>query len=179
MNRRKAIGSMVAGTAVAITAAAPLAKAAEKGVESIMERWKAAKAFTMLVADAMPADAFDFKPKPEMRPFGELMVHIGQANVFYISRMSKAPVPDSLKAPKPIDKENAKKYLADTFDWCGTVLGAQTVADLDKAFAGRPNTPSLTGWDLAFNVFIHTAHHRGYADVYLREKGLTPPTYAV
>ena len=176
MNRRNAIGSMVLGTAAV---AAPLALAAEKGIDSINERWAAAKAFTMLVADAMPADSYDFKPKPEMRGFGDLMVHIGQANIFYLSRLSKTAVPDSLKAPKPIDKENAKKYLADTFDFCAKTLAAQTVADLDKSYAGRPNTPSLSGWDLVFNVFIHTSHHRGYADVYLREKCLTPPTYAV
>ena len=178
MNRRKAIGSMVLGGAAA-AAVAPLAMAAEKGVESIMTRFAAAKVFTMLVADAMPADAYDFKPKPEMRGFGELMVHIGQGQVFYVARLSKTAVPDTLKAPKPIDKENAKKYLADTFDFCATTLAAQTMADLDKSYAGRPNTPSLSGWDIVLNAFIHTSHHRGYADVYLREKTLTPPTYSV
>ena len=98
MNRRKAIGSMVLGGAAA-AAVAPLAMAAEKGVESIMTRFAAAKVFTMLVADAMPADAYDFKPKPEMRGFGELMVHIGQGQVFYVARLSKTAVPDSLKRP--------------------------------------------------------------------------------
>jgi uncharacterized damage-inducible protein DinB len=176
LNRRKAIGSIVAASAVAV---APLAKAADKANESIMARWNQSKVFTMQVADAMPADSYDFKPKPEMRGFGELMVHIGQAQVFYVSRLSKSAVPDELKAPKPIDKESAKKYLAATFDFCGTTLAAMTAADLDKSFAGRPNTPSLSGWDVVMNAVIHTAHHRGYADVYLREKGITPPTYNV
>ncbi len=177
MNRRKAIGSIVAGAAVA---AVTVKKAeAMTASESVMARWNQAKVFTMLVADAMPADAYDFKPKPEMRPYGELMVHIGQANVFYLSRMAKAGVPDSLKAPKPIDKASAMKYLGDTFDFCASVLSPLSAADLDKAYAGRPGTPAMSGWDLVFNVFIHTAHHRGYADVYLREKGITPPTYNV
>jgi uncharacterized damage-inducible protein DinB len=178
VNRRKAIGSMVAGAAVAAVTT-KTAQAAEKANESMMARWNQAKVFTMLVADAMPADAYDFKPKPEMRGFGELMVHIGQANVFYLSRMAKSGVPDSLKAPKPIDKASAQKYLADTFDFCAATLSPLSVADLDKAYPGRPGTPAMTGWDLVFNVFIHTAHHRGYADVYLREKGITPPTYSV
>ena len=39
--------------------------------------------------------------------------------------------------------------------------------------------PGMSGWDLVLNINIHTAHHRGYADVYLRDKGITPPTYAV
>ena len=178
MNRRKAIGSMMAGAA-AVAVTAKTAKAADKANESMMARWNQSKVFTLQVADGMPADAYDFKPKPEMRPYGELMVHIGQANVFYLSRLSKTGVPDSLKAPKPIDKASAQKYLSDTFDFCASVLSPLNVADLDKSYAGRPGTPAMTGWDLVFNVFIHTAHHRGYADVYLREKGLTPPTYNV
>jgi len=178
MNRRKVIGSMMAGAA-AVAVTAKTAKAAEKANESIMARWNQSKVFTMQVAEAMAADSYDFKPKPEMRGYGELMVHIGQANVYYLSRMSKSGVPSSLKAPKPIDKASAQKYLGDTFDFCASVLSPLTAADLDKSYAGAPGTPALTGWDLVFNVFIHTAHHRGYADVYLREKGLTPPTYNV
>jgi uncharacterized damage-inducible protein DinB len=176
MNRRKAIGSMVLGSAAA---AAPLAMAADKGLESINARWAAAKAFTMAVADAMPADAYSYKPTPEMRSFGEVMVHIGQAQVFYAGRMSKTAVPDDMKAPKVADKDGAKKYLAATFDYCGAALSSATIADLDKPYPGRPNTPPMSGWDLVLNAFIHTSHHRGYADVYLRMKGITPPTYNV
>jgi uncharacterized damage-inducible protein DinB len=169
---------MMAGATVAAVTSG-MAKAADKANESMMARWNQSKVFTMQVADAMPPDSYDFKPKAEMRGYGELMVHIGQANVFYLSRLAKSGVPDSLKAPKPIDKASAQKYLADTFDFCASVLSPLSVADLDKSYAGRPGTPAMTGWDLVFNVFIHTAHHRGYADVYLREKGITPPTYNV
>lgn len=169
---------MVLGSAAAAVTATT-AQAAEKSTDSMMARWNQSKVFTMQVADAMPAESYDFKPKPEMRGYGELMVHIGQANVFYISRMSKTPPPSTLKAPKPIDKASAQKYLSDTFDFCASVLGGLTTADLDKPYQGLPNTPPMSGWDLVFNVFIHTAHHRGYADVYLREKGITPPTYNV
>ncbi len=181
VNRRKAIGSIVSGTAVLGTAAAvaPVAEAADKGVESINARWAAAKAFTMLVADAMPAESYSYKPTPEMRSFGELMVHIGQAQVYYAGRFSKTAVPDDMKAPKEATKAAAMKYLAATFDYCGGGLTALTTADLDKAYPGRPNTPALSGWDLILNAFIHTSHHRGYADVYLRMKGVTPPTYNV
>jgi uncharacterized damage-inducible protein DinB len=172
---------MVAASAAV---AAPLVSAAEMGgggkaLESLNARWAASKTFTMLVADAMPADSYSYKVKPEMRSFGEIMVHIGQANVFYAGRLSKTAVPDAMKAPKEATKEAAMKYLSDTFDFCGAAITALSVADLDKMYAGRPNTPSISGWDLALNAMIHTSHHRGYADVYLREKGITPPTYAV
>jgi uncharacterized damage-inducible protein DinB len=167
---------MVAATAAATL---PLAKAADQSLVSFNARWAQSKTFTMLVADAMPAESYDFKVKPEMRSFGEIMVHIGQANIYYAGRLSKTAVPDSMKAPKEVTKASAMKYLGDTFDFCGATIAALTMADLDKMFPGRPNTPPLSGWDVVMNSFIHTSHHRGYADVYLREKGITPPTYAV
>lgn len=173
--------SIVGTAAVLGTAAitAPLARAAEKSLESINERWSKGITFTLQVADAMPAESYDFKPMPEMRGYGELMRHIGDANMFYIGRLSKTPPPAALKPAKAFDKESSKKYLAATFDYCGELLKGATLADLDEVYRGRPNTPAYSGWDLVLNGFIHTAHHRGYADVYLRLKGITPPTYNV
>jgi uncharacterized damage-inducible protein DinB len=178
MNRRKAIQTVVAGAGVAAVSA-PAAHAAGKEIEVFGRRWDKAKAFTLKVVDAMPADAFDFKPKPEMREYGKLMQHLGTANAFYISRFKGGEMPDNLKPPTAGDKETTMNYLTATFDFCGDVLKGLSTADLDKSYPGRPNTPAQTGWDWVMNAFIHTSHHRGYAEVYLREKGITPPTYSV
>ena len=64
MNRRNAIKSVVAGAAVV---AVPQARAGGKEFEVFLARWEKAKVFTLQVADAMPDDGYDFKPKPEMR----------------------------------------------------------------------------------------------------------------
>jgi uncharacterized damage-inducible protein DinB len=174
MNRRNIIQSAVLG-AVAV----PMAVAGEKDITVFAARWEKAKVFTLKVADAMPAESYAFKPQPEMRGYGELMQHIGSGNVFYISRFNRGEIPDALNPPKEFDQETTKKYLTDTFDFCAGLIGKLTEADLDKAYPGRPNTPSQTGWDWLLNGFIHTSHHRGYADVYLRSKGIVPPTYNV
>jgi len=177
MNRRKAIQSAMLGAAAT---AAPLARAATKDLEIILARWDKAKAFTLAVADALPAEDYDFKPKPEMRGYGALLQHIASGNVYYLSRLRGGELPDSLQQPpKQTDRETTKKYLTDSFDYCTEVLKGVTDADLNKSYPGRPNTPPLTGWDWLLNAFIHTAHHRGYAEVYLREKGITPPRYSV
>lgn len=177
MNRRDAIKSGALGAAAAVSA--PLATAAEKQLEVLSNRWEKAKTFTLQVADAMPGDSYDFKPKPEMRGYGELIAHIGTGNAFYFSRFNKGETPDNLTPPKAFDKESVKKYLTDTFDFCGGLLSKLTPADLDKSYPGRPNQPAQTGWDWVLNGFIHTSHHRGYAEVYLREKNITPPRYSV
>jgi uncharacterized damage-inducible protein DinB len=178
MNRRKAIQSAVMGAAAAV-AASP-ARAAGKDLEVFQARWEKAKVFTLQVADAMPAQDYKYNTGPELREYGLLMQHIATNNAFYISRFKGGELPANLqKAPEQSDKETTKKYLADSFDYCAGVLKALTEADLDKSYPGRPNTPAQTGWDWVLHAFIHTAHHRGYAEVYLRQKGITPPRYSV
>ncbi len=176
MKRRTAIERVVMG---AVAAGVPQARAAGKELEVFLARWEKAKVFTLQVADAMPADSYDFKPKAEMRGYGQLIQHLGTNNAFYISRFKAGEIPDSLQPPEKFDKETTRKYLTESFDFCAGVLKGITAADLDKSYPGRPNTPPQSGWDWVLHAFIHTAHHRGYAEVYLREKGITPPRYSV
>jgi uncharacterized damage-inducible protein DinB len=176
MNRRNAIRAAIAGSAAM---AASGACAAGKDIEVFLARWEKAKAFTLQVADAMPAEGYGFKPKPEMRGYGQLLQHLATNNAFYISRFTHGEIPDSLAPPEKFDKETTKSYLAASFDFCGAALKVLTDSDLDKLYPGRPNTPALTGWDWVLHAFIHTAHHRGYAEVYLREKNIVPPRYSV
>jgi uncharacterized damage-inducible protein DinB len=175
MNRRKAVQSLAGGAALL---SAGTARAEGKMVEVFVNRWEKAKAFTLQVAEAMPAEVYSFDPKAEMREYGKLMQHVAGNNVFYISRFRGGP-PDSLKLPEQSDKETTIKYLTASFDYCADVLKSLTEKDLDQSYPGRPNQPPQTGWDWVLHAFIHTAHHRGYAEVYLREKGITPPRYSV
>jgi uncharacterized damage-inducible protein DinB len=176
MNRRNAIRSVVLGAATAVPGARA---AASKALQVLVDRWEKAKAFTLQVADAMPGESYDFKPHPDMRSYGELMRHIAANNAFYIARFRDGKIPASLDPPKQMDKEATKEYLAASFEFCAGVLKSVSEGDLDKSYPGRPNTPDQTGWDWVLHAFIHTAHHRGYAEVYLREKNITPPRYAV
>ena len=38
---------------------------------------------------------------------------------------------------------------------------------------------AATGLELLYQAMIHTAHTRGYGEMYLRIKGVVPPTYNV
>ena len=175
MNRRNLLQSISLAAA-----AVPAASATGREVEIFTARWDKAKVFTLQVADAMPADGYDFKPRPEMRSYGQLLQHLATNNAFYISRFKAGELPDALQQPpQKTDKETTKQYLAASFDFCASVLKSISEADLDKQYPGRPNTPPQTGWDWVLHAFIHTAHHRGYAEVYLRERGITPPRYSV
>ena len=174
MDRRKAIGSVVMGAAVAATVR--VARAADKEIEVFADHWKKSKDLTLKVAEAMPAENYEYKPFAEARSFGGELQHLGQAEGFYLGQLGKGRAPS---APSGDTSKGATvKYLNDVFDWGLGVVGQLTAADLTKTFsAGRG--PSMTGLDLLYQAMIHTAHTRGYAEMYLRNKGVVPPTYAV
>jgi uncharacterized damage-inducible protein DinB len=174
MNRRKAMQTV----AVAAGAAATRPARASSGAAAVYaKRWNTAKEFTLKVAQAMPAEHYDFKPTAEQMSFGKLMTHLAIANTAYFSRITgQRP---ALKEPESADQETALKFMTQCFDWCAEVLAGLSDEDLAKSYPGRANQPAVTGRDLVLNGFIHTAHHRGYAEVYMRLKGVVPPRYGV
>jgi uncharacterized damage-inducible protein DinB len=174
MNRRKAITAVVAGAAAAATVGT--AGAAGTEIEVFTSHWRKSKDLTLKVAEAMPAENYDYKPFADARPFGGELQHLAQAEGFYLGRLGKGRAP---AAPKgDTSRATTVKYLAETFDWAIGVVGKLMPADLIKDF-GDGRGPSMTGLDLLYEAMIHTAHTRGYAEMYLRNKGIVPPEYDV
>jgi len=174
MNRRRLINTAVIGAAAAATVG--IASAADKEIEILTEHWRKSKDLTLKVAEAMPAENYDYKPFAEARSFGGELQHLGQAEGFYLGQFGKSKAP---AAPSgDTSKAATVKYLTAVYDWAIGVVSQLTEADLTKSFsAGRG--PSVPGLELLYQAMIHSAHTRGYAEMYLRNKGVTPPEYNV
>jgi hypothetical protein len=150
--------------------------------DSLVKHWKTTADFTIAVAQKMPADSYGFKPVPAELSFGQLIIQIAGANLNACKLASGGPgpnVPEKLAAALKdesinIDKEIAVQFLTDTFDYCNQAVAAMTPAKLDAVVG---TTRKMTGFEWLWSYFTHTAHHRGQAEVYLRVKGITPPTY--
>src|SRR5580658_5764348 len=171
MNRRKAISTVAAGAAAAATVG--IAMAADKEIEIYTDHWRKSKDLTLKVAEAMPAENYDYKPFAEARAFGGELQHLAQAEGFYLGRLGKGGAP---AAPKnDITKATTVKFLTDTFDWAIGVVGQLSAADLTKPFGAAGKGEPMTGLELLYQAMIHTAHTRGYAEMYLRNKGVVPP----
>ena len=172
MNRRAAMGTLVAGAAVT----APLLKGADAEIDNWAAWWERSKTFVLKVAEAMPEAEYTYKPFPQARSFGEEMQHLAQAEGFYLGRFGKGAAP---AAPRgDTTKATTIAYLTQMMNWSIGTVKQLTAADLTKPFGGGKG-PAMTGLDLLLNAMVHTAHTRGYAEMYLREKGIVPPTYAV
>ena len=179
MNRRRLVSSAIVGAAAAATSG--FAVAAEDGrkdaeIEVLAAHWKKSKTLTLKVAEAMPPENYDYKPFSDARSFGGELQHLGQAEGYYLGMFGKGRAPAAPKADA--SKAATVQYLTVVFDWSIGVVGQLTTADLTKSFsAGRG--ASMTGLDVLYQAMIHTAHTRGYAEMYLRNKGVTLPEYDV
>ncbi|HEY1756912.1 MAG TPA: DinB family protein [Bryobacteraceae bacterium] len=174
MNRRRLVGSMMTGAAVA--ASVGVATAADQQIEILVGHWKKSKDLTPKMAEVMPAENYEYKPFAEARSFGGELAHLAQAEGYYLGQFGKGRAP---AAPAgDTSKPAMVKLLTDTFDWSIGVVGQLSTADLTKSFGGGKG-PSMTGLDLLYQAMIHTAHTRGYAEMFLRNKGVVPPTYDV
>jgi uncharacterized damage-inducible protein DinB len=142
--------------------------------------WQISKRFTLAVAEAMPAAAYEFKATPAEMTFGEQMMHLTSSLFVAFFRMSGVrPVYDAL--PKNVTKEIVLDWIDKSFDYVIQLLPRLSEKQLSQArfpvnFEGRPG-PDINGRDMIMNMFVHVAHHRAQCEVYLRLKGITPPVY--
>jgi uncharacterized damage-inducible protein DinB len=121
----------------------------------------------------MPDDSYSFKATEAEMSFGGQINHIAAGNGSYCSAAigTKSPI------GKPADetKATATKNLTTAYDYCIDGLKELTDADLQKTV--KRGGSDVTKFELFWGGFTHAAHHRGQAEVYLRLKGVTPPTY--
>jgi uncharacterized damage-inducible protein DinB len=163
---------------IAVLTLIPLALLAANGGDpskssaEFNKRWNNARQLAVAVAEAMPPAQYAFRPDPGSMSFGELTIHIAQANFAfgYGLKDSKTPA-----LPKPDGKETIVKFLGDSFDYLSSVIATLTDDQLSQVHPSPDGR--LIGRDILLAIYGHMAHHRGQAEVYLRIKGIAPPSY--
>lgn len=125
-------------------------------------------------AEKMPEEEYGFKPDPAVRSFGQILGHVADADNLFCSIVlgEKAPSP-SIEKTKTT-KAELTSALHDAFTYCGRAYDALTDASANetvKAFGGERNKLGV----LWFNA-SHNLEHYGNLVVYLRLKGIVPPS---
>jgi uncharacterized damage-inducible protein DinB len=126
------------------------------------------------VAQAMPPEQYGFRPHPESMDFGQLMSHIATTNYQFCAGLKDSQPP---ALPSPTEKDAVVKFLSDSFAYCSGVISNLTDAQLSAVH----NSPDghLPGREVLLAMYIHVAHHRGQSEIYLRDKGIRPPSYKI
>lgn len=131
---------------------------------------------SVAVAEAMPADQFSFRPHPESMTFGALMNHIASTNFAFCAGLNDSKAPSSA-TPAATDKEAVVKYLSDSFSYCSDIIPKLSASQLDAVHDSPDGR--LPGREVLLAMYVHVAHHRGQAEIYLRDKGIRPPGYRI
>lgn len=125
-------------------------------------------------AEAMPEENYSFKPTPDIRSFGELVAHIADAQARICSAASGQP--KSVDAAKKTTKADLVAAIKDSSAICDAAFASVTDANATETISFGPRKLSKLG-ALIYNT-THSNEEYGYLSVYLRLKGVVPPSTA-
>ena len=125
-------------------------------------------------AEKMPEGEYDFRPDPGVRSFGQILGHIADANYLFCSSVlgENNPAPNIEKTKTT--KAELASALRDAFSYCNRAYSALTdenATDTVKALGQDRNRLGV----LWFNA-SHNLEHYGNLVVYMRIKGIVPPS---
>jgi uncharacterized damage-inducible protein DinB len=128
--------------------------------------WAEQKARMVALAEAMPAEKYDFKATPPQRSFGEQLEHLAVAHV----RMLKALDPDGRisapAAPAGHSRDAVVKALSEAYDYGQKVIESSPMTER----AGERSRARVV-WAAMNNAM----NHYGQCVVYLRLNDIVPP----
>jgi uncharacterized damage-inducible protein DinB len=157
----------------ALHAQAPAAGGAMPIVGEVKTWYGQIKGNLTRMAEKMPAESYDFKATPDVRTFGDLMSHIADAQM-----RSCSAVNGEMKNPGPAKKSKDEIVAAmqESFAECDKAFEGTTDANAMQmvSMGGRGQTSRL-GMLIRF-VIGHGNEEYGYGSIYLRLKGIVPPS---
>lgn len=140
--------------------------------------WQRAKAFTAEYLEAMPEDGYSFRPTPEIRSFAEQMLHLANVNYNFASAIAGKDNPykdGALEKSTDIKTKAAVlKAVMDSYDFMINAISSLNDAQLAET-TDVFGMPMLREEGIS-KAFEHQTHHRGQTTIYLRLKGVTPPS---
>ena len=169
---QRTVASLTTCVAMALLLASACVRA--QAATEYSKHFGALSQLSTAVAEAMPAEKYGFKPHPESMTFGELMSHIASTNYQFCAGLQDTDPP---ALPSPSEKAAVVKFLNDSFEYCSGIIENLTEAQLG-ALHNSPDGRML-GREILLALYIHVAHHRGQAEIYLRDNGIKPPGYRI
>lgn len=160
---------MLAGAAPLWAQGSPLSADVKRDYRNIRDNF-------IRAAEKMPEEDYGFKPSPDVRTFGQQVAHVAD-DQYNLCAPAKGETRKA--AYRQIEKTLSKKAellaaLRDAFVYCDgayDALSDASGAEMVRFGKSERTRFAMLNWNL-----WHTWEHYGNAVVYLRMKGLVPPT---
>jgi hypothetical protein len=143
--------------------------------------WTVVRDNLLKMAEKMPAENYSFKPVPEVETFAQRVAHISGANQRICEGIAGRDVPFSRAANSSKAELVAALKVASAA--CDRVFDSLTDAASLEKISSRlggpfPPEPTRTKLSTLYNMIRHSNEMYGYMCVYLRLKGIVPPSSA-
>ena len=162
---------LVLACAVALQAQPP--QGAPPGVSGeVKQAYTNVKNNFLKAADKMPEEGYSFKATPDLQDFGQRIAHIADANARTCGAIKGEQ--KALGAASKKTKADLVAALKESFDYCDPVFNGLTDADATTVVTMGRGQRSKIG--ALWGTVSHTNELYGYISVYLRLKGIVPPS---
>jgi hypothetical protein len=142
---------------------------------SIQREYESTKRFLTQEAEKMSEGDFGFKPTPEIRSYGQLFGHVANAQFGACAAAKGVANPNQGQNQETkTTKAEFMKALADSFAFCDDAYASLTDQNAIEMMKRGPNMQARGGI-LADNT-AHNMEMYGIGSVYMRLKGLVPPS---
>lgn len=142
--------------------------------------WTRSSRYIDEIVAAMPEGDFQYRPVPEVRTFGEQLLHLAQAVDGFAGLIGPTPTAGP-PAAEPTTKAGIRARVRDAMAGgsaaIATVTPARVADTVPWAGRGYEQVTRMPILGVIQVMHDHTTHHRGQCVVYLRLRGMTPPTY--
>jgi hypothetical protein len=120
------------------------------------------------MAKDFPEDKYDFKPKPEMRSFGEVILHV-MAGTIYAGKVGRGEKANWGAEEKAVDalKIQGKAAIVAAFQ--------KSVDDAAASLKAIPPDQFTKTIEPYLSVIEHSGEHYGLLVAYYRLNGIVPP----
>lgn len=174
MNRFLTI--IVLTLALAVTAlaqaAAPQAAPANPLSAEAKGMYTGVKNNLIKMAEKMPEEHYAFKASPEIRTFGQLIGHVADSQARTCSTVNGEA--KNLGASAKTSKADLVAALKESFAMCDKAFDALTDAKaVEMISMGQRQSTRLTA---LLRTVSHSNEEYGYMAVYMRLKGIVPPS---
>jgi len=153
---------------------AALPKPAAGPSQALLDEWNDIGRRLIAMAEDIPEDKYDYKPKPEMRSWVQQLLHAAYGNYYFLGPATgkgtpQQDMPDGEFKTRAQVVAYVKKVYAE---------GAELIKS--KGDAGMAQTMQMGRrmWRfdaLAYDLIAHANEHYGQIVVYYRMNGIVPP----
>jgi hypothetical protein len=165
----------------AIWVAVSYAQATNALVSEARFPWTVVRDNLLKMAEKMPAEDYDFKPAAGMETFAQRVAHIAGANLTICQGVAGSERPFSRVTSR--SKDELVALVKQSNAACDAVFNSlndtEALVKINSRLGGPfPPEPTRTKLATLNNLVRHSNEVYGYMCVYLRLKGIVPPSSA-